>query len=136
MKDSKLEFTSVNEVETVYYEAFRYGDMDVMRALWADGDVVCVHPGSSAIIGYDAVIRSWSYILEQAHPPQFEYDVIRQEESEDMAFHLVAEKIALQNGNSVLVLATNIYKLFGQGWLMIEHHASLVQSDSSGQTLQ
>ena len=35
-----------------------------------------------------------------------------------------------------IVLAMNVYKKFSNGWLMNEHHASLIQNQSRSQTLQ
>jgi hypothetical protein len=37
---------------------------------------------------------------------------------------------------AAVVLATNVYRKYDRGWLMVEHHASLVQNQSNGQTLQ
>ena len=49
MKTSKLTFKSPDEVEAVFYEAFIHLRPEVMAGLWADEDVICVHPGSGAI---------------------------------------------------------------------------------------
>lgn len=132
MKDNKLEFTTPDEAEVVFYEAFIHCDSQVMAALWGDGEVVCVHPGSAAILGHEAVQRSWRHILDQARHPELEFRVLRRSVSQDLAVHLVAEQL-----NQTLVLATNVYQRFHSGWLMVEHHASLVQPHRpSGETLQ
>lgn len=69
MKGSKLEYKSPDDIETVYCEAFIHCDVDVMAALWSDGNVVCIHPGSAAIMKRDAVVRSWSHIFANAQRP-------------------------------------------------------------------
>jgi len=137
MIDSKLELKTPEEAETVYYQAFMHCDVKVMAALWADGDVVCIHPGSGVIEGYDAVLRSWNHILTNAQSPQINYAVLRQSVSDDLVVHLVAEEIVTEGEASALVLATNVYQKFNSGWLMVEHHASLVQqSRPQNQTIQ
>jgi len=133
---SKLELKTPEEAESVYYEAFMHCDKEVMAALWADGDVVCVHPGSGAIVGHDAVVRSWSHIFTNAQTPEITYTVAKQTVSDGLAVHIVAEEIATSGTTSTVVLATNVYQKFDSGWLMIEHHASLIQAKQQGQTLQ
>ena len=131
-----LNIHTPDEAETVFYEAFMHGDVDVMTALWADCDVVCVHPGSGVIHGHDAVVRSWRHILENTRGSEVRYNVTNRTVSNDLAVHVVTEE--LMDGSQVMgvVLATNIYQKFESGWLMIEHHASLVQQQHQGETLQ
>jgi hypothetical protein len=45
LSKSALRIQSSDKAEIVFYEGFMHGDIDVMSALWADGDVVWVHPG-------------------------------------------------------------------------------------------
>jgi ketosteroid isomerase-like protein len=130
-----LTFSNPDEVETVYYEAFMHCDTDVMAACWAADDVICVHPGSGAIVGHEAVVRSWSHILSNAQPPQITYNVAKRTVSDELAVHVVTETMGAGE-QAVVVLATNVYRKFEQGWLMIEHHASLVQTQRQGQTIQ
>ena len=134
--NNRLSFKTPDDVETVYYEAFRRADGKVMAALWAEGDVVCVHPGSGAVVGRDAVIRSWGHILDNAGMSQIETAVVNRAVTDDLAVHLVAERLGAGTASEVMVLATNVYRRFEQGWLMIEHHASLVEARQEGGTLQ
>ena len=129
-------FASPDEVETVYYEAFRRCDLDVMAALWHGGEVVCIHPGSGAVVGYEAVMRSWRHILDGAAMAGLETTLLQRNDGDDLAVHLVAEKLAASPESEVMVLATNVYRKFAGGWLMIEHHASLVEAQQEGRTLQ
>lgn len=135
MKITKLELGSPDEVETVYYEAFMHCDVSVMAALWALGDVVCIHPGSAMISGHQSVVRSWSHIFKGASPPQLEYKVLKRTLSQDLAVHIVSETVGSED-NAALVLATNIYQKFDTGWLMLGHHASLIQTQHQGKSLQ
>ena len=131
-----LYIQSPDEAEVVYYEAFMNADIDVMSALWARDDVVCVHPGSGVIAGYDAVLRSWRHILENSGPAEIRYSVIHKTHTEDLAVHLVSEEIIDQGTVMAVVVATNIFQKFPQSWKMIEHHASVVQQDHDGETMQ
>jgi len=136
MKNAKLEFNSPDDTEAVYYEAFMHCDYDVMAALWAEGDVVCIHPGSDAIFGIEAVKRSWSHIFSNAKMPNLDFSVIKRTVSDELAVHLVVEEFAVGGGATTSVLATNVYQKFDSGWLMTEHHASMVMGQQDGQTLQ
>lgn len=136
MKNSKLELRSPDEAEAVYYEAFMHCDKDVMAVLWANGDVVCIHPGAAAIIGHEAVVRSWAHIFANAKRPEIKFTVMKKTVSENVAVHLVAEEISTGGGAATLVLATNVYEHIDGSWLMVSHHGSLVQQPRRGHTLQ
>ena len=136
MSKPKLKLKTLDEAETVFYEAFMRCDAKVLAALWADDDVVCIHPGSGVIVGHEAVVRSWSHIFNNARPPQIAYTVSKRIVSDELAVSLVVEEISTDSDDTALVLATNVYKKFDCGWLMVEHHGSLVQSRSQKQTLQ
>ena len=135
MKDTKLKLKSPDEVEAVYYEAFAHCDARVMAALWADGDVVCIHPGSGTIIGHEAVARSWQHIFTDAQQAEIKFTTVKKTLREDLAVHLLTEEIG-SSDEVAIVLATNVYQKFDHGWLMIEHHSSLVQSRPPKQTVQ
>ncbi|MGD2119099.1 MAG: nuclear transport factor 2 family protein [Chromatiales bacterium] len=128
MIDNKLELKTPDEAEAVYYESFMHCDQQLMAALWADGDVICIHPGSGAIVGHEAVTRSWSHIFTDAQQPYLNFKVLKRTISDDVEVHLVAEEIATGQDAYALVLATNTYQKFASGWLMTGHHASLVQT--------
>lgn len=135
MKADKLEFKSPDDVEAVYYEAFRHCDSDVMAALWADGDVICVHPGAGVLLGHAAVARSWKHILENSMMPEIDVTVIQRTQTDELAVHLVTEEIEIDT-ETVIVLATNVYQKGDSGWLMVEHHASVVETQQETHTLQ
>jgi ketosteroid isomerase-like protein len=136
MKKSILQLKTPDEVEAVFYEAFTRCDPDVMAGVWANEDALCVHPGSGAIVGYDAVVRSWASIFGSSQGAELEYTLVRRTVSKDLAVHVVAEEILSSGKVAAVVLATNIYRKFDNGWLIVEHHASLVQSRSDDRTLQ
>jgi hypothetical protein len=136
MKKSKLQFNTPDDVNAVFYEAFMHCDADVMAALWADGDVICVHPGAGAIVDYNSVMRSWTNIFSNAVSAEMNAAVINRVLSDELAVYVVAEEMLSSGEVTAVVLATNVYRKFDSGWLMTEHHASLVQNRTNGQTLQ
>ncbi len=53
-----------------FYRAFDEGDRAAMRRLWAvHAPVVCIHPGSGAVLGREAVLASWDAILRAPTRP-------------------------------------------------------------------
>ena len=136
MKKSKLQFKTPDEADVVFYEAFMRCDPEVMAGLWADEDVVCVHPGAGIIVEYGAIIRSWENIFSNVDSAEMKTTVIRRALSDELAVYVVAEEMLSSGQVAAVVLATNVYRKFDSGWLMIEHHASLVQNQANGQTLQ
>lgn len=128
LKHNNTGFTTVDAAETAFYKAFAKCDHQAMDAVWADAEVVCIHPGSAAIVGREAVLRSWKNILTQAEPPDLHIEVLSRTEKENMAVHLVEEHIKSATDITevaAVVLATNIYCLQADGWHLLEHHGSI-----------
>ena len=129
-------FSTPDEVEAVFYEAFKRCDAQVMASLWADEDVVYIHPGSRAILNRDAIVRSWESILGHSDAADLIYTPARRWQSGDLAVHVVAEQLNGPDNDAVVVLATNVYRRFEHGWLMVEHHASLLEQPERSGSLQ
>ena len=124
MKKSKLQFKTPDEVQAVFYEAFKHCDSDVMAGLWADEGVVCVHPGSGAILNYDAIARSWANIFRNVERTEMQYTVINRVLSSDLAVHVVVEEMLSSDEVAAVVLATNVYRKFDR-WL-VDDRASCI----------
>jgi len=138
MTKKHFHFTSPEEIETAFYTAFVQADSSIMEALWAKNDALCVHPGSHAIKGYDEVIRSWAYIFTDAAATDIKLRVIQRHRHDDIAVHVLEEHIS-ESGSEVpaaIVIATNVYEKYDEGWLIVQHHASVIQPQHAGQTLQ
>jgi ketosteroid isomerase-like protein len=139
MNQSNTNFNSPDAVENAFYKAFANCDTEAMGKIWANDNVVCIHPGSSALIGYDAVLRSWRTILDNSEPPNLHFEVVNQYTSNDLTIHIVEEQIRSETTNPetvAIVLATNIFRRDENGWHMIEHHASLSRRPHTQHTLQ
>lgn len=135
MTKTKPVFDTPDAVEIAFYDAFINCDLEAMKTLWAREDVVCVHPGSSAIVGYEAIMSSWEYILDDSLLPDIEVNVLKQTVTEEMAVFVVEEYIATSETTAVVILATNVYQKFEQGWLITEHHGSVIQAQPDKPTL-
>lgn len=129
------DFVSPQAVEAAFYAAFADCDLSAMSAVWADSGVVCIHPGSNALIGRDEVMHSWANILLNSDPPTLHVEVLSRTAQDGIAVHVVEERIS-PGGLSApivsVVLATNIYRLDANGWKLFEHHASVPRSQNSG----
>ena len=136
MDNTKLKLKTPEEAEKVFYETFMHCDARTMSALWADDDVICIHPGSAAIVGHDAVVRSWQQIFSNALPPEITFTSTKSVVTSELAISLVVEEVSTDGSDTALVLATNVYQKFECGWLMVEHHGSLVQTRPQKHTLQ
>ncbi len=131
MNQSNTDFNSPEAVETAFYTAFADCDVQAMDRVWAHGDVVCVHPGSSALVGHEAIMGSWRNILTDAEPPNLRCEIVCRYTDDDLTVHVVEEHIMPDSADSAstsIVLATNIYQRDETGWHMVGHHASLSRS--------
>ncbi len=137
MTASKPPFKTSDDAEAAFYNAFNHCDIDKMKTVWADDDIICVHPGAQALSGYEPVTRSWRHIFINAELPDIRINVLRQTVNGTLAIHVVEEHISAgMNNPSAVVLATNVYKQYDAGWLMIEHHASMIRGNHEGRTIQ
>jgi len=119
---------TADAAEAAFYAAFVDCDIQAMKAVWADAEVICVHPGSSVLIGREVVMQSWSHILTNAEPPNLNIEVLSRTVCNELAVHVVEEHIASMTGSpepASIVLATNVYSLEPDGWRLREHHASM-----------
>lgn len=139
MSESTTIFQTPEAVEKAFYTAFVECDLQAMANIWANDDVICIHPGSSVLIGHAAVIRSWQNILANAEPPHLHFEVLNRYLSSDLALHIVEEQIRSETSQAeavAIVLATNVYRRDERGWRMIQHHASVTGNGRRRHRLQ
>jgi ketosteroid isomerase-like protein len=126
-------FDTPEAAEAAFYQAFAAIDLDLMATVWADDDkILCIHPGRGILQGRSAVMRSWMEIFAGSVPPLIEYRLINGFGTEDLAVHLVEERIRPRGKPPEAanrVLATNVYLSGGGSWRLAEHHASLPLMD-------
>lgn len=105
-----------------FYTAFGDADQQSMTKLWSKkAEVTCQHPGWEPLIGYKAVLDSWSRILTGPDTPPVE--------------HFGAQAFVMAEGKAGYVLcfekigehylsATNIFVMEQGDWRMVHHQAT------------
>jgi uncharacterized protein (TIGR02246 family) len=122
-------FTSPQEAEQAFYEAFQRADLDALMAVWAEDDeVFCVHPGGSRLTGLANIRESFRQIFRNGANMRFQLRGAQQIRGGLLAVHSVYEYITLvgERRQASPVIATNLYANSGGGWRMVGHHASAV----------
>jgi uncharacterized protein (TIGR02246 family) len=120
-------FTTPQEAEAAFYEAFEKADLEAMMAVWADDeDIVCVHPGGVRLSGMAQVREAWRQIFAGGQTLRFR---LRQQQSLNgmtLAVHSAYEQISVAGEAQARdpVIVTNIYMRTENGWRMVVHHAS------------
>ena len=122
-------------METAFYQAFRAADIQSMMALWASApDILCVHPGAAALIGYQAVQQGWAHIFAGG-PIQIAATLLHRLEHEQVAWHGIEERLTNpSSGRVTTVFASHLYVKTEAGWRLHLHHASAAPPAISGAT--
>ena len=120
-------FTSPQEAEHAFYEAFQRADLDAMMAVWAeDEEVYCVHPGGPRLAGLDNIRESFRQIFAGGPTMRFEIRGAQALQGGIIAVHSLHEYINVlgERRQTSIVVATNVYINIGGGWRMVAHHGS------------
>lgn len=130
-------FTSPADVAVAFYRAFEARDIEAMMATWAeDEDIVCVHPGGSRMVGYDAVRAGWEQIFASDTRLAFRLDQIVVIETVGLALQSVVEHITLPSDGTPrgAAICTNVFLRTPSGWRMVMHHASPAPAQPANET--
>ena len=132
-------FTTPADAATAFYAAFEARDIDAMMATWAeDEDIVCVHPGGTRLVGYDAVRQGWEQLFAGDARLAFRLEHVVVIETVGLAMQSAVEHVMLAKDNSTrgLAVCTNVFMRTPHGWRMVMHHASpapvVASSESTG----
>jgi len=117
--------TSAEAAQDLFYEAFANSDVDAMMAIWSQrSDVICIHPGSVALNGFEAIRRSWELILA-SESMQIQATPVSGWQEGDFASFTVTEHIYVPERQvRGETLATNAFRREPEGWRMVLHHGS------------
>lgn len=125
--------TPEEEVEAAnasLYEAFEKADVDLMEALWDEGDVVCVHPGWPLLRGRGQVMRSWAGVMAGTSYIQFFLTDVVVVVDGDTAVVTCKEnvltEVTVDATRGTAVVATNVFRRRAGTWRLVVHHASPV----------
>lgn len=143
MSTTDLVRAEVEAANLAFYTAFEDGDLDAMRAVWADDPgTVCVHPGSTVLTGTGAILRSWALLMAHTAYIQFvltDVEVALPAGTRELATVTCTENVLTgdeRSGPQVFgggrAVATNVFVRTGEGWRLWAHHASPVLTGVGG----
>jgi uncharacterized protein (TIGR02246 family) len=124
---AKQSFTSPQEAEQAFYDAFQRADLDAMMTVWAeDEEVYCVHPGGPRLVGIESIRESFRQIFASGPTMRFSLRGAQALQGGLIAVHSVHEYIEVlgERRQTSVVIATNVYINIGGGWRMVAHHGS------------
>src|SRR5260370_41717417 len=127
--------TSPQDAAIAFYRAFEAKDVDAMMATGAEGeDIVCVHPGGSRLVGYDAVRAGWEQLFAGDTKLSFRLDEIVVLETVGMALQSAIEHVTIGNDPKPrgAAIASNVFLRTPSGWRLAVHHASPAPAMVSG----
>lgn len=127
-------FSTPQDAERAFYQAFEKADLAGMMAVWAEeDDIVCVHPGGPRHAGVIEVRDSWQKIFTHGPRLHFRLTGNRRYPGRTLSIHTVYEHatVAGDPRPAATVFATNIYLLTDRGWRMLMHHASPLSPEAA-----
>ena len=135
--------TSIEALNLEFYRAVEGASIERMDQIWLqEAWVKCVHPGWDIIAGWQNVRDSWVRIFESGQKMRISPTDVKVTTSEGFAWVTCTENITVFAENSfdsVQAVATNLFTLRDDRWLMIHHHASPVPTiipDQSSDIIQ
>ena len=96
-------------------------------ATWAeDEEIVCVHPGGTRLVGYDAVRAGWEQLFAGDERLAFRLDQVVLIETVGLTLQSAVEHITLgSNGRPRgVAVCSNVFLRTPSGWRVVMHHAS------------
>ncbi|MEM8720167.1 MAG: nuclear transport factor 2 family protein [Cyanobacteria bacterium P01_G01_bin.39] len=111
-----------------FYNAFTNRDLSAMNLLWWQGSTsICIHPGSSPILGWEDIRNSWQAIFQNTASLEIDIEIINVEVDQALAY-VVLREVVLQSNQGrrmkATSLATNVYQKMAQKWYLVSHHGS------------
>jgi ketosteroid isomerase-like protein len=111
-----------------FYRAFERRDMEAMAEVWSQGtESLCIHPGRSALRGWNAIRSSWEGIFRNTSYLEVDVEIVRTEVKGDFAYVVLLETVLQVAGgrrSQAKSMATNIFECMAQKWYLIHHHGS------------
>ncbi len=122
------EIQSLKDANQRFYDAFGSLDIAEMDAVCERSErALCVHPGWQPIVGWTDIRRSWQSIFNGAALMHFNIHYVHVAVEGNCGFVTCVESItSVVQGQAqgFGVLATNIFVLSGDDWLVMAHHGS------------
>lgn len=127
-------FTTPGDAALAFYQAFEAKDIDAMMATWAeDEEIVCVHPGGTRLVGYEAVRAGWEQLFAGDDRLSFRLDRIVAIETVGLALQSAVEHVMVGSDGTPrgAAICTNVFLRTPVGWRMVMHHASPASAQPS-----
>jgi len=122
------QFDTTEDANHAFYRAFEKKNIDAMALVWSHGiDITCVHPGRSALKGWDEIRSSWQQIFKHTQYLEIDWAVTTTETHGAIAYVVGIETVMQVAGRRTLEarsVATNIFEKMGDRWYLIHHHGS------------
>ena len=133
-EEPAIYYSTSEEAEQAFYRAFEQADLAVMMGVWLQADyIICIHPLSNRLIGYDAIRNGWQEIFQNTPPIQFQNTRQQIIHKDNLAIHTINEKIQVEADPSQVaqMCCTHIYEQTEKGWHLILHHASPIRRETN-----
>jgi ketosteroid isomerase-like protein len=131
---SQTFFAAPDDCARAFYEAFARAETEALMIVWAeDEEVCCVHPASAPLYGYAAIRAAWDAIFRNSTRMRVELRYEYWTHTIGMAMQTAIEWIYVGEEAQARgpVFVTNVFIRTPQGWRMLSHHASPVQTGAA-----
>lgn len=131
-------FTTPDDAEQAFYEAFSSGDLDALMAVWSeDEETVCIHPGGARFNGIGAIRESWKQLFEAGMKFNVRISNVIKAHSTLVAVHSVLQHVNVEGDDTIAppLITTNVYMRGARGWQLVVHHTSPAP-DTNGLMMQ
>lgn len=127
MSKARLQAATVggtpDEVEQLFYEARRTGDVRALMACWAEEDeIVCVLAAGSRWIGPGAIQAGFASVSSKGQG--LKTGSVHRIHALASAVHHLIERHERDGEEPVWTIATNVFHKTPQGWRLVAHHSS------------
>jgi ketosteroid isomerase-like protein len=124
-------FPAPEDCARAFYDAFSHAETEALMAVWAeDEEICCVHPAAAPLFGYAAVRSAWDAIFRNSAKMRIELREEHWSTTIGMSTQCAIEWIYVGEEPQPRgpVFVTNIYLRAPQGWRLLSHHASPIQT--------
>ena len=122
----------VVEANLKFYFALESLDVDLMDEVWAtDASAICVHPNQTRLAGWENIRNSWDRIFRATSFMRIDVSEVSVEVQGATAWVSCIENITTATGEQMhraQAYATNIFIFEDDRWLLMLHHASILQN--------
>lgn len=131
-------FSTPDDAEQAFYDAFIRSDLDALMAVWAeDEEIVCIHPGGSRFSGLAPIRESWKQLFDTGMKFRIKTSQVLKTNSALVAVHNLLQHVSIEGDDTITppLITTNVYTRGPRGWQLLVHHTSPAP-DTNGLMMQ